>query len=142
MSFPNDIVPVAPSVKEGTAFVIMAMDPGRHELVDVHRTIKETCAKFGILARRADDMEHSDRITDSILDEIKTSELPIVDLTYERSNVHYEAGCALALRKKPIIYRRDGTSLHFDLAVHHVSAYKNMTELRLPQFSWSMRQTP
>lgn len=116
--------------KKDTAFVLMAMDPNIYELEDVYHTIKDVCASFGINAYRADEIEHQDRITDMILSEIESCEFLIADLSYERPNVYYEIGYAHALDKRPILYRRTGTRLHFDLAVHNVPEYKNVTELK------------
>ncbi len=95
----------------------MAINPDVPEIEDVFVAIKETCRAFGIKAQRADEIEHSDQITDRILDEIATCEHLIADLSYERPNVYYEVGYAQALKKKPILYRRQGTKLHFDLSV-------------------------
>lgn len=117
-------------LKRNTAFILMAMDPDNPELEDVYRTIKDVCASYGINAYRADEIEHQDRITDLILFEIKTCEFLIADLSYERPNVYYEIGYAHANNKRPILYRKRGTRLHFDLSVHNVPEYKNITELR------------
>jgi hypothetical protein len=113
-----------------TAFIVMSMDPRDHMLADVHRTIQEECQELGIRASRIDDIEHSDRITDQILQQIATSEFIIADLTGERPNVYYEIGYAHALGKRPVLIRRAETPVHFDLSVHKASEYHNIGALR------------
>lgn len=113
-----------------TAFILMWMDPARPELVDVHDTFKRVFASFGIAAIRADDVEHQDKITDVILDNIAHAEFLVADVSGERPNVYYEIGYAHALGKRPILFRRSGTALHFDLSVHNVPEYSNLKELR------------
>jgi nucleoside 2-deoxyribosyltransferase len=119
----------APTISD-TAFVVMPIDKRNPELEDVLNGIKEVCGRFGVRAIRSDEVEHNERITDVILEHIERCEYIVADLTAERPNVYYEVGVAHALKKKPVLVGKAGTKLHFDLSVHNVIEYANVTELK------------
>jgi hypothetical protein len=121
---------VSHSFVPDTAFILMSMDPGKPELDDVRNAIKDVCRQFNIDAARVDEIQHSGVITELILSQIQMSEFLIADVSWERPNVYYEIGFAHALGKRPIIFRRSGTQLHFDLSVHNIPEYRNVTELK------------
>jgi hypothetical protein len=118
----------SPQIKKKTAFIIMAMGK-LPELQDTCLTIKRVCKRHGFRAFRADDLQHGGIIIERIYESIATAELLIGDLTLERPNVYYEVGIAQGQAKEPILFRKQGTKLHFDLAGYDVPEYQNFFEL-------------
>ena len=80
-----------------SAFVMMQINPDKPELEDVYEKIKDCFSRFGITVLRADEIEHEEIITQRILEEIKSSEFLLADLTGERPSVYYEIGYAHSL---------------------------------------------
>jgi len=119
------------SYKPGTAFVMMWINPGRPDLNDVRDVAREVFAAFDIKALRADEIEHSDGITERIIEQIRQSEYLFADLTGERPSVYYEIGYAHALGKNVILYRKKDTTIHFDLAYRNCPEYENLGDLRI-----------
>ncbi len=117
-------------VKRGFVFVAMPMNKEDHALIDVLEAIKEAAGNCGLVAERVDDAETNERITDRILESIRTAEFVVVDLTHERPNVFYEAGFAHALGKTPTYIARAGTPIHFDVKDYPIIEFRNMKELK------------
>jgi hypothetical protein len=126
----NPKVSIEPGYEEGYAFIAMAIDPDDSYLDDVLDSIKESASKCGIHAERVDEVQSNNRITDRILESIERAQFVIVDLSYPRPNVFYEAGFAQGLNKTPIYIAKYGTKLEFDLKDYPVIFFKSMRDLK------------
>jgi nucleoside 2-deoxyribosyltransferase len=118
------------SLRKGYAFVAMAMDVNNLALEDILDAIKAGAANCKVTAERIDEAQSNERITDRTLDSIGQAGFVIVDLTYDRPNVYYEAGYAQALKKTPVYLAKQGTEIHFDVKDYPVIFYSNLRSLR------------
>src|ERR1700743_1122030 len=110
----------------------IAMTFGRNDTDLMYNSgIRPALTARAINPVRLDQLEHNDNINDRIIREIQTADFAIVDLTYARPSVYYEAG--FAERTIPVIYtvRRDHFSpvvddefgvfkVHFDLTMKNI----------------------
>ena len=120
---------ITPEIELDYVFILMVMTGEDPLLEDVNEAIKRACRKYDLRAERVDDIEHSGRITDKIVERIKASKILIADLTYERPNVYYELGYAHGLNREVILIAKKETKLHFDIKDFNVIYYENATEL-------------
>ena len=118
--------PVGPD----TAFVAMSMDPENPQLEDVLDAIKNGARECGVVAERIDEQTSNERITDRMIEAIRRAEFVIVDLTYAKPNVYYEAGYAQGFGKTPIYVASKSTAIHFDVRDYPVVFFANMKGLR------------
>ncbi len=117
-------------IVENYAFIAMPMDPQNSELEDVLDAIKEAAKRCGIQAERVDEPQTNERITDRILESIRSAEYVIIDLTHSRPNVFFEAGYAHGIGKIPIYVAKEGTHPEFDLKDYPIIFYRNMKQLK------------
>ena len=109
-------------------FILMAISADSEQKDRLNAIIRAAEA-VGVEAKRADMIEHNNRITDLILEEIKQSRYIIADLTDSRPNVYYEMGYAHGLMREVVIIAKDGTSLHFDIKDYNAILFHSFTDL-------------
>ncbi len=111
-------------------FVVMPMVETDPALVDVLDAIQETAKALQLEGNRVDQLAIPGKITDSIVDGLKTASYVVVDLTHARPNVYWEAGFTHGLGKVPIYIARKGTHPEFDVKDYPVIYFASMKELR------------
>lgn len=127
-------VPVCENAKErygasNRAFVMMSISPDNHELEDVLSAIRRATISYQIKCVRVDEVEHTGKVTDLILEYIRNSKFLICDISTERPNVYYELGYAHGLGRKVILIARKDSNVHFDIKDYNIIFYQNMTDL-------------
>lgn len=111
------------------AFIMMSISATDPSLEDSLNAIKRATAQHGIEGVRVDEIEHSKKITDVILDKLRASRFLVCDISNERPNVYYELGYAHGIGKEVILVAKEGTTLHFDIKDYNVIFYKSYSEL-------------
>jgi hypothetical protein len=122
-------VPKTAQTPRGLCFVIMSFadDP---VLKDCYRFgIQRPVQRKGYRCVRADEIQHDERITDVIVDQIKRADYLVADLTHERPNCYYELGYAHALGKRVIVTARKGATIHFDVKDWNFIQYDGAVDL-------------
>jgi nucleoside 2-deoxyribosyltransferase len=118
-------------MKEPRCFVAMAFG---HEDTDAiyDKYIKPTVKKFGFTPRRIDRVLHNDYIDRKIIEEIKTANICVADLTYARPSVYFEAGYAqreipilFTCRKDHFLNKEETLRVHFDLRQRNIIPWRN-----------------
>ncbi|MDR2945551.1 MAG: hypothetical protein LBV79_02230 [Candidatus Adiutrix sp.] len=117
-------------VDANTAFIIMPIDGSDPSIQDTLATIKRATEKYSINAERVDEIEHSGKITDMIIEKIQKARFIICDITHERPNVYYELGYAHAYGKDVVIIAKEDTRIHFDCKDYNVILFRGFTNLQ------------
>lgn len=111
------------------AFIMMSIAPENPELEDILSATKRVSKEIGVECIRVDEIEHTGKITDLILEYINTSKYLICEISTERPNVYYELGYAHGRGKEVVLIARQGSNIHFDIKDYNIIYYRNITEL-------------
>jgi tetratricopeptide (TPR) repeat protein len=105
-------------MEQRSIFVLM---PFRDEFDDVYLVVRDAVAassrdlRVDIECSRADEISRPGRISEQILESIKSADLIIADLTGNNPNVMYELGYAHALGRPAVILNQDVHQAPFDV---------------------------
>lgn len=110
------------------AFVITPFDDGMQDVFILG--IWWATNALGIVAKRADDLEHNGEIVEKIQSAIRDYDIIIADTSGANPNVCYEVGYAHALKNHCILVCRKGNRLPFDLQGTNHLMYRNILDLR------------
>jgi len=121
----------AANIESDKAFVAMSFDPS---MIDAYEQgIKPAIeVETGFRSIRVDAVEHTGKIDDRIIAEIKESRFLIADFTGHRGGVYFEAGFAMGMGL-PVIWacREDEfNKVHFDTRQYNHIVWKEPNELR------------
>lgn len=111
------------------AFMISPL--GHQDLDSLYKTIiKPLMTSYNVNIERVDEIPHTEKIEDIVIDRIRKSTFVVADVTFERPNCYYEIGYAHAIGKKVIILAKQGTERHFDISTRKWNFWNDMTDLR------------
>jgi hypothetical protein len=114
---------VARALDENFVFVISQIgEPEVDTLYD--QVIKPQIKAHGYEPARADELLHTDLITNAIIGAIARARFIVADLTSARPNCYYEVGYAHALGKPCILLAKEGTERHFDVSGYRWNHWK------------------
>jgi len=124
VTYPRQIARMRLRVKEKTCFVLMPFDA---DFDEVYAEIKDCMTQIGFDCKRADDIFVSRSILETVILEIKQSQLIIADLTTRNANVFYELGIAHILKDIPsvILISQSVDRLPFDISHNLVVQYND-----------------
>jgi hypothetical protein len=114
-------------------FVAMWFDESMNPVYD--DAIKPAIVKAGYDPLRIDKLEHSNRIDDEIIGQIRRSRFMVADFTGQRSGVYFEAGLMQGIGRNVIwmcrneVLTADG-GLHFDVRQFNFIAYVSVGDAR------------
>lgn len=112
--------------------VFIAMNFDREYDECYENGIKAALEETGYVPYRIDREEHTDKIDDKILSEIKRSKFIIAEFTGQKHGVYFEAGYAFGL-DMPVIWtckEDDIERLHFDTRQYNHIVWGNVEELK------------
>lgn len=90
--------------------------------------ISPVCQSFNFEAIRADQINESDSITQTIIEQLQTADLVIADISGHNPNVFYEMGYRKCTNKPIIHLKRKGESIPFDVNTVRTFEY-DLTDL-------------
>lgn len=110
-------------------FVAMWFDPSLTEAWTIG--FEPAIRAAGYDPVRVDGIEHSDKIDDRIIAEIRRSRFVVADFTGHRGGVYFEAGFALGLNLPVIWSCRDSEikNLHFDIRQYNTIPWRDPADL-------------
>ncbi len=104
-----------------SAFVIMPLDEVLKPVYEL--LIRPILEEEGFAVERADDIESQQNILKDILNNIRSSDLIVADLTDLNPNVFYELGIAHAFRRNVLLLTQTIEEVPFDLRPYRLLEY-------------------
>ena len=104
--------------------------PFKEGLNEVYDSIKGVAKELSIECQRADDINKSNPIVQSIVDLICKSTVIICDCTEKNANVFYEMGISHTIGKEVILIAQSENDIPFDLSHIRYFLYHNNNEGR------------
>ncbi len=116
-------------------FIAMAFTDNENQQVAAENrdTIKTVLENLGWLPTIVDEVQHNDGVMDKIIASINSSKFVIVDLTYQKTGVYYEAGYAKGKGLQVIhtVKKEDFVNCHFDVKHLNLIVWENIEDLRV-----------
>jgi restriction endonuclease len=94
--------------------------------------IRQVSEKLGLVAERADEIEHNGGILGLIQDRIRDCDAMVADVTSHNPNVFYEIGYSHAIGRPTILIgRKSGDEIPFDLRTTNHITYETLEDLQV-----------